>query len=125
MNHSEIIAQIIKDRVIDIAIRRFEQAGVVPEGRELIPDDEYFRNNVSVQAKVGMKQHVEVLKNSGLTPRYRAYGTVSAEYYGGARAYLVQLDYHFTITLEDVMSVIANQAEAKLGSDGFEADEEE
>lgn len=125
MNHSEIIAQIIEDRLIDIAIRCFEQADVVPEGRELIPGDEYFRNNVYVRAKVGMKQHVEVLRNSGLTPGYRAYGTVSAEFYGGARAYLFPLDYHFSITLEDVMSVIANQVEAKLESDGFKTGEEE
>lgn len=125
MDHSQIIAQIIKERVINIAISHFKQVGVVPEGRELVPGDAYFNNNVYVRARSGMKQYVDVLKGSGFTPKYRAHGVVSAEFYGEARAYVVQLDYSFLISLEDVMSVIASQAEAKLRSEGFEEDEEE
>lgn len=125
MDHSQIIAQIIKERVINTAISHFKQVGVVPEGRELVPGDAYFNNNVYVRARSGMKQYVEVLKTPGLTPRYRAHGVVSAEFYGGARAHVVQLEYSFVISLEDVMNVIASQAEAKLRSEGFETGEEE
>lgn len=124
MDHSRIIAQIIRERVMESVILNFTQAGVVPEGRELIPGDEYFRNNVNVRARTGMKQHVDVLKTTSLTPRYHAHGTVSAEFYGGTSAYSFQLKYSFTISLEDVMRVIASQAEGELDLEGFQESEE-
>lgn len=113
MNHPQIIAQIIRERVTATVVRHFIQAGVVPEGRELIPGDDYFRNNVDVRATQGMEQHVDVLDSSGRTPRYHAHGTIRAQFYGGARAYSTSLSYSFIISLGDVMRVIAREVEVE------------
>lgn len=125
MDHSQIIAQIIREHVTDSAIRTITQAGVVPEGRELIPGDEYFRNNVRVRTKAGMRQRVEARATPGVAPRYFVHGTVSVEFYGGTRAYSTQLTYSFTVSLEDVMRVIASQVEGELDREGFNESEEE
>lgn len=51
MNDSQIVAQIIRERVTAIAIQHFRQVDVVPEGVDLTPGDEYFRDNVDVRAR--------------------------------------------------------------------------
>lgn len=72
-----------------------------------------------------MTQHVDVLRNSGFIPRYHAHGTVSAQFYGGSRAYTTQLSYSFVVSPEEVMGVIAREAENALNHSNFGADEEE